>query len=90
MALLSPTCSNSCRTPVLGLGLGVDFTFATDNNNNNNSNNKNNNPHLNFLKGTVLGIREARFGKRVKGQGSRVKCQGSRDKGSDILLLSEV
>ena len=38
-----------CRTLVLGLGLGVDFTFAWDNNNNNDKN-----PHLNFLKGTVL------------------------------------
>ena len=47
-----------CETPVLGLGLGVDFTFTWDNNNNNdNSDNGNdkNIPHLNFLKGTVLG-----------------------------------
>ena len=36
---------------VLGQGLGVDFTFAWDNNNNKNDKN----PHLNFLKGTVLG-----------------------------------
>ena len=42
-----------CQTPVLGLGLGVDFTFAWDDNNNNNKN-----PHLNFLKGTVLGAKE--------------------------------
>ena len=57
-----------CQTTVLGLGLGVNFTFAWDNknikNNNNNSNN-NKNPHLNFLKGTVLGDKE----------------QGIRDKG---------
>ena len=40
-----------CQTPVLGLGLGVNFTFAWDNNNDKN-------PHLNFLKGTVLGAKE--------------------------------
>ena len=40
------------RTQVLDLTLGVDFTFAWDNNNNN-KNYKS--PHLNFLKGTVLG-----------------------------------
>ena len=46
-----------CQTQVLGLG--VDFTFAWDNDNNDknhkNDKNDNNNPHLNFLKGTVLG-----------------------------------
>ena len=52
-----PDC---CQTPVLGLGLGVDFTFAWDNDNNNH-----NYPHLNFVKGTVLGDKE----------------QGIRDKG---------
>ena len=46
--------------PVLGLGPGVDFTFAWDNNNNNN-------PHLNFLKGTVLGYKEHGVGIRNKG-----------------------
>ena len=51
-----------CQTPVLGLGLGVDFTFSWDNDNNNNNHN---NPHLNFVKGTVLGDKE----------------QGIRDKG---------
>ena len=40
---------------VLGLGLGVEFTFNWDNNNNNNKN-----PHLNFLKGTILGDKEQR------------------------------
>ena len=50
-----------CRNPVLGLGLGVDFTFATDNNNNNK-----NNPHLNFLKGTVLGDKEQGLGIKDK------------------------
>ena len=43
-----------CQTPVLGLGLGVDFTFAGDNNNDKNDNN----PHLNFVKGRVLGDKE--------------------------------
>ena len=38
----------------LGLKLGVDFTFAWDNHNHNH----NNNPHLNFVKGTVLGDKE--------------------------------
>ena len=60
---------------VLGLGLGVDFTFALDNKNNKN-------PHLNILKGTVLGDKEQGVGIRNKGQRSRVKDQGqgSRDK----------
>ena len=58
---------NFCQTPVLGLGLGVDFTFAWDNHNDNdnNGNNNHNKPHLNFVKGTVLGDKE----------------QGIRDKG---------
>ena len=47
-----------CQTPALGLGLGVDFTFAQDNNDN---------PHLNFLKGTVLGVKEQGLGIRDKG-----------------------
>ena len=50
---------------VLGLGLGVDFTFAWDNNNKNNGNNDYNDkniPHLNFVKGTVLGDREKGVG----------------------------
>ena len=50
----------NCQTPVLGLGLGVDFTFTWDNNENHN------NPHLNFLKGTVLGVKEQGLGIRVK------------------------
>ena len=45
------------QTPVLGLGLGVDFTFAGDNHNNHNHKNDNN-PHLNFVKATVLGDKE--------------------------------
>ena len=53
-----------CQTPVLGLGLEVDFTFA-NNNNNNNINDKN--PHLNFVKGTVLGEKEQEVGIRDKG-----------------------
>ena len=40
---------------VLDQGLGVDFTFAWDNNNNDK---KDKNPHLNLLKGTVLGDKE--------------------------------
>ena len=51
-----------CQTPVLGLGLGVDFTFAWDNNNDNNKN-----PHLNFLKGTVLGDKDQGVGMRDEG-----------------------
>ena len=44
----------------LGLGVGVDFTFVWDNNNdtNINTNNDNKNPHLNFLKGTLLENKE--------------------------------
>ena len=44
-----------CGTPVLGLGLGIDFTFAWDNNDNKNNDK---NPHLTFLKGTLLGDKE--------------------------------
>ena len=57
-----------CRTPVLGLGLGVDIIFAWDNHNNNH-----NNPHLNFVKGTVLGDKEQEVGIRDKGQWSKDK-----------------
>ena len=53
-----------CQAPVLGIGLGVDFVFALDNNNNNNNHN---NPHLNFVKGTVLGDKEQGVGIRDKG-----------------------
>jgi len=66
---------DDCQTPVLGIGLGVDFTFALDNNNNDNNDNYNNdnndnnkdNPHLNFVKGTVLGDKEQGVGIRDKG-----------------------
>ena len=58
-----------CQTPVLGLGLGGDFTFAGDNHNNQNDNN----PHLNFVKGTVLGDKEQGVGIRDKGKGKREK-----------------
>ena len=47
-----------CQTPVLGLGLEVDFTFALNNNDNDNK------PHLNFSKGTVLGVKEQGLGIR--------------------------
>ena len=49
---------------------GVDFTFAWDNHNNDNDNHNNhnhNNPHLNFVKGTVLGDKEQGVGIRDKG-----------------------
>ena len=52
-----------CRTPVLGLGLGVDFTFTWYNNNNTK------NPHLNFLKGTVLGDKGQRIGIGTRDKG---------------------
>ena len=44
---------------VLGLRLGVDFTFVLDNNHNNH-----NNPHLDFFRGTVLGVKEQGLGIR--------------------------
>ena len=57
--------SNNCQTPVLDLGLRVDFTFTWDNNNKNNDNNDNKyNPHLDFVKGTVLGDKEQGVGIR--------------------------
>ena len=47
------------KLQVLGLRLGVDFTFTLDiNDNNDNNHNNDNNPHLNFVKGTVLGVKE--------------------------------
>ena len=49
------------KLQVLDQGLGVDFTFAWDNKNNHN------NPHLNFVKGTVLGDKEQGVGIRDKG-----------------------
>ena len=71
----TPAWACFCQTPVLGLGLGVDFTFAWDNHNNHNNHNHNhnhnnhnhNNPHLNFVKGTVLGDKEQGVGIRDKG-----------------------
>ena len=54
---------NIIELQVLGLGLGVDFTFAWDNNN---KNNDKNNPHLSFMKGTVLGDKEQGVGIREK------------------------
>ena len=53
-----------CQTPVLGLGQGVYFTFAWDKNH---KNHNHNNPHLNFVKGTVLGDKEQGVGIRDKG-----------------------
>ena len=61
-------CFEIVKLQVSGLRLGVDLTFTLDNNHNNdnNDNNDNNNPHLNFFKGTVLGVKE-------QGQGIRDK-----------------
>ena len=49
----------------------VDFAFSLDNNHNHknhNDNDNDNNPHLNFLKGTVLGDKEQGVEIRDKGQ----------------------
>ena len=54
---------NLVKLQVLGLRLGVDFTFTLNNNNHNNDNN----PHLNFFKGTVQGVKEQGLGIRDKG-----------------------
>ena len=53
----NPIKIDLCQTPVLGLGIGDDFTFTWDNKNKNNHND-NKNPHLNFMKETVLGNKE--------------------------------
>ena len=63
----------------LGLELGVDFTFAWDNKNNNK------NPHLNFLKGTVLGDKEQGVGIRDKGQRIRDKTYVEFDTEAQVL-----
>ena len=55
------------KLQVLDQGLGVDFTFAWDNNNNDKNDKNDKNPHLNFLKGTVLGDKEQGVGIRDKG-----------------------
>ena len=52
------------KLQILGLRLGADFTFTLDNNDNNDNDN---NPHLNFFKGTVLGVKEQGLGIRDKG-----------------------
>ena len=49
------------KLQVLGPEVGVDFTFTLDNNANDN-----NNPHLNFLKVTVLRDMEQKIGIRGK------------------------
>ena len=65
------------KLQVLGLRLGVDFTLTLDNNDNHNHNdnndNDNNNPHLNFFKGTVLGVKEQGLGIRDNREGIRHK-----------------
>ena len=50
---------NIVKLQILGLRLGVDFTFTLDNNHNHNN-------HLNFFKGTVLGVKEPGLGIRDK------------------------
>ena len=56
------------KLQVLGLRLGGDFTFTLDSNHNHNAKDDNdNNPHLNFFKGTVLGVKEQGLGIRDKG-----------------------
>ena len=64
----SPNIFNTfVKLQVLGLRLGVDFTFTLDDNDNHNYNDNNdNNPHLNFFKGTVLGVKEQGLGIRDK------------------------
>ena len=67
----SPYKISFVKLQVLSLGLGVHFTFAWDNKNNhndnaNNDNNDKNNPHLNFVKGTVLGDKDQGVGIRAK------------------------
>ena len=66
-AIISELSKGIVKLQVLGLRLGVDFTFTLDNNHNNDNNNDNNNPHLNFFKGTVLGVKEQGLGIRDKG-----------------------
>ena len=61
------SCLIFCQTPVLCIGLGVDFTLAGDNDNDKNNHNNLNNPHLNFVKGIVLGDKEQGVGIRDKG-----------------------
>ena len=52
------------KLQVLRLRQGVHFTFTLDNDDNDNDNNYN--PHLNFFKGTVLGVKEQGIGIRDK------------------------
>ena len=47
--------------------LGITMTRTMTNDNNDNANNDKNNPHLNFVKGTVLGDKEQGVGIRDKG-----------------------
>ena len=68
LIILGHHISDFYQTPVLGLELGFDFTFAWDNKNKNEKN-----PHQNFLKGTVLEVKEIGLGIKDKGQGIRHK-----------------
>ena len=49
------------------------LTLLLLDNDNNEKGKKKKNPHLNFLKGTVLGVKEQGVGIRNRGQGSRDK-----------------
>ena len=53
------------KLQVLGLRLGVDFSFTLDYNHYNDNDNDTN-PHQNFFKGTVLGVKEQGLGIREK------------------------
>ena len=64
-------CLSVVELQVLGQGLGGGLLLLG--NNNNNKKKKKKNPHLNFLKGTVLGDKEQGVGIRDKGQGSKDK-----------------
>ena len=57
---------------------------------NNKNNNNNKNPHLNFLKGTVLGDKEQGLGIRDKEEGSRDKTLVKFDTEDQVLLYSVV
>ena len=49
------------------------MTLLLLSNNKNNKEKKKKNPHQNFLKGTVLGVKEQGLGIRDKGKVSRIK-----------------
>ena len=55
-----------------------------------NHNDNDNNPHLNFFKGTVLGVKEQGLGIRDKGQGIRPKWSLTLKTKSCFLLKTEI